>query len=145
MTEEGSGNDGGESARVHWIIGMCRREKEWIPACAGLAACLALGSSFTIRAPVSPKPAAFHERDWVLISQFDNRTGEAVLDGTLEYALTRELSNSRFVAVVPGERVHDALRLMRLPEDTPLNSSIARDKNILPRNGVARAHPGSAR
>jgi DNA-binding winged helix-turn-helix (wHTH) protein len=50
---------------------------------------------------------AFKARDWVLITAFDNRTGEPLLNGTLEYALERELSNSRFVNVVPRERVDD--------------------------------------
>ena len=36
----------------------------------------------------------FEARDWVLIVSFENRSGESVLDGTLEYALGRELCNS---------------------------------------------------
>lgn len=70
---------------------------------------------------------AFGERDWVLVSAFDNRTGEANLDGTVEFALQRELSNSGFVNVVPRERVADALRLMKLPLDTPLRGDVARE------------------
>ena len=62
-------------------------------------------------APVTDLP--FAQRDWVLITRFDNRTGESVFDGTLEYALERELSNSRFVNVVPRVRIEDALQLMK--------------------------------
>lgn len=55
----------------------------------------------------------FQGRDWVLIAAFENKTGETVLDGTLEYALERELSNSPFVNVAPRERIEDVLQLMR--------------------------------
>jgi tetratricopeptide (TPR) repeat protein len=70
---------------------------------------------------------AFKARDWVLITDFDNRTGEPVLNGTLEYALERELSNSRFVNVVPRERVEDALRLMRKPLETKIDAAVGRE------------------
>jgi len=79
----------------------------------------------------------FHERDWVLISNFENRTGEPRLDGTLEYAVERELSNSQFVNVVPPERIADALRLMRKPLDTKIDASIGRE--ICLRDGGIRA------
>ena len=79
----------------------------------------------------------FAARDWVLIARFENRTGEPLLDGTLEYALAGELSNSRFVNVVPRERVEDVLRLMKRPLDTPLDLSVARE--ICLRDGDIRA------
>ncbi len=53
---------------------------------------------------------AFEERDWVLISSFENRTGETLFDGTLEQALKHTLVNSRFVNVVPRVRIQDTLQ-----------------------------------
>ncbi|MGH9704126.1 MAG: winged helix-turn-helix domain-containing protein, partial [Candidatus Acidiferrales bacterium] len=79
----------------------------------------------------------FHERDWVLISRFENRTGEPVLDGTVEYALARELSNSSFVGLAPAERVQDVLRMMKKPGETPLSPAIARE--VCLRDGGIRA------
>ena len=58
----------------------------------------------------------------MLITQFDIRTGEDVLDGTLEYALERELNNSRFVKVIARNRVDDVLQLMQLPADTSVDT-----------------------
>jgi tetratricopeptide (TPR) repeat protein len=69
----------------------------------------------------------FQARDWVLITDFDNRTGEKLFDGTLEYALARELSNSRYVNVVPRERIGDALRLMRKPLETRVDALVGRE------------------
>ena len=79
----------------------------------------------------------FQERDWVLITAFENRTGEPLFDGTLEHALERELSHSRFANVVPTERVQDALRLMKKPLDTPLSEAVGRE--ICLRDGGIRA------
>ena len=61
----------------------------------------------------------------VLIGAFENNTGEPVLDGTLQFALERELSNSQSVHVVSPERVQDILQLMRRPADTPVDRTLA--------------------
>ncbi|MEE8200095.1 MAG: tetratricopeptide repeat protein, partial [Candidatus Acidoferrales bacterium] len=72
-----------------------------------------------------------------LIASFDNRTGEPLFDGTLEYALERELSNSRYVNVVPRPRIDDALQLMRRSLDTALTPTVAREVAL--RDGGIRA------
>src|SRR5262249_41410389 len=59
------------------------------------------------------------------------------LDGTLEYALERELSNSQFVNVVPRERTDDVLRLMRMPLGTKIDPGLGRE--ICLRDGGIRA------
>ncbi|MEX1246706.1 MAG: hypothetical protein WEF99_18325 [Thermoanaerobaculia bacterium] len=76
-------------------------------------------------------------RDWVLVAGFENRTGEKLFDGTLEYALGRELSNSRYVNVASRDRIGDTLRLMRKPPDTRLDASLARE--VCQRDGEIRA------
>jgi tetratricopeptide (TPR) repeat protein len=89
------------------------------------------------RPPGATRPVPFQARDWVLVSDFENRTGEPLFDGTLEYALTRELANSQHVNVVPRERIGDALRLMRKPVDTRLDAAVGRD--VCLRDGEIRA------
>jgi DNA-binding winged helix-turn-helix (wHTH) protein/tetratricopeptide (TPR) repeat protein len=79
----------------------------------------------------------FEPRDWVLISNFENQTGNPVLDGTLEYALERELSNSQFVNVVPRERIGDALGLMRKSPGIKIDAALGRE--ICLRDGGIRA------
>lgn len=64
---------------------------------------------------------------WMLIAGFDNRTGESVLDGAVEYALERELNNSRVVSVVPRERVADVLGLMKKSPDLPIDAALGRE------------------
>jgi tetratricopeptide (TPR) repeat protein len=80
---------------------------------------------------------AFQARDWVLVASFENRTGEPLFDGTLDYALGRELSSSRHVAVVSRDRIRDTLRLMREPLDARLDASLARE--VCLRDGEIRA------
>ena len=83
------------------------------------------------------KPLSFQERDWVLIADFENHTGESVFDGVLEYALEREISNSQFVNVVPRERIEDTLKLMRKSLDTRIDKTLGRE--ICLRDGGIKA------
>jgi hypothetical protein len=78
----------------------------------------------------------FAARDFILVTAFDNRTGESLYDGTVEYALERELSNSSFVNVVPRARIQDTLELMRRPLDTRLDAEIGRE--VAARDGNVR-------
>ena len=104
---------------------------------SAIAAALILGFIIEMFLVLRRPPIQFHSHDWVLIADFDNRTGEKLLDGTLEYALERELSNSQFAYVVPRERVQDALRLMKKPIDAKLNRATARE--VCLRDGAIKA------
>lgn len=116
-----------------------RRSERWFWATAfSVIAVVALTSSLAWRFYYSPKKTLnFGARDWVLISSFENRTGNPVLDGTVEYALEREVGNSQFVNVVSRERVGDALKLMRKPLETKIDAALGRE--ICLRDGGIRA------
>ena len=92
-----------------------------------------MGSDFSSK----PEILNFQQRDWVLIADFENRTGESVFDGVLEYALQREIINSQFVNVVPRERIQDTLQLMRKPLDTHIDPEVAREISL--RDGGIKA------
>jgi tetratricopeptide (TPR) repeat protein len=109
-----------------------RRELTWLALAAFVLIAAAVGSRL-----LRPSALPFEARDWVLIADFENRTGEEIFDGVLEYALERELSNSQFVNVVPRPRINDTLRLMRRSLATPLTSTVARE--ICLRDGGIRA------
>ncbi|MGB7624144.1 MAG: winged helix-turn-helix domain-containing protein [Terriglobia bacterium] len=84
------------------------------------------------------KPSlGFAERDWVLIADFENFTGEKVFDAALRTALERELSRSRYVNFVPQGRVFDTFGLMKRSPDTRINESVGRE--ICLRDGSIRA------
>ena len=104
-------------------------------AAAALAATTIAGVLLVVR-DQRPPALAFAAKDWVLVTAFDNRTGESVLDGALEYALERELSASPFVNVVPPLRVQDTLALMRKPWDTRIDRATGAE--IATRDGSIR-------
>ncbi len=70
---------------------------------------------------------AFYERDWILIADFANFTGQPVFDAALRTALERELSHSSFLNVVPPGRVIDTLRLMKSNLDKRITETVGRD------------------
>ncbi len=109
------------------------RRMAWaVSATVALAAAVWLGWWWARRPPLP-----FAERDWVLIASFENRSGVDDFDGTLEHVLERELSNSRYVNVVPRHRAADTLLLMRKPADTRLDADLAREVAL--RDGGVRA------
>ena len=96
-------------------------------SCLVLVAAAAWISNRSSRAASEIATLPFQARDWVLVAVFENRTGDPTLDGMLDYALERELSNSRHVNVVPRERVVDVLRLMRKPSDSRVDAALGRE------------------
>ena len=79
----------------------------------------------------------FQGAGWVLLTRFDNQTGESVFDGTLEYLLQRELVESSLVQVVSRDRIRDSLALMKKPMDSPIDQTLGRE--ICLRDGQIRA------
>ena len=110
-----------------------RRVKLAAVAGAALLAVVVGASLWQVRAP----SLDFEARDWVLIADFENQTGGAIADGTVEYALAHALGESRFVNVVPRERVVDTLGLMRRPPETAVDVAVGRE--IALRDGGIRA------
>ena len=73
----------------------------------------------------------------MLITAFENGSSEALLDGSLEAALARELSISPYVNVVPRSRVDDVLPLLGKPLDTRVDMTLGLE--ICQRDGAIRA------
>jgi tetratricopeptide (TPR) repeat protein/predicted Ser/Thr protein kinase len=77
---------------------------------------------------------AFQERDWILVTDLENLTGEAVFDGTLETALTVGLQQSQYVNVFPRLRVQETLRRMRREDVRKVDETAGRE--IALREGI---------
>ncbi len=91
-----------------------------------LVAGMAIGAWFLAQ----PKPAiAFAERDWVVVGDLRNLTGDPRLDEALEQAFRISLEQSRYVNVLGDLKVRDTLqRMQRKPDaavDRALGSEIA--------------------
>jgi Tfp pilus assembly protein PilF len=71
-------------------------------------------------APNKPRVSASSgsSKDALLLTEFDNLTGDAVFDATLKMALAFSLEQSPFLDIFADERVRQTLRLMgRLPDE----------------------------
>src|SRR5690606_17119649 len=83
-----------------------------------------------------PQPAiAFGERDWVVVADLRNLTGDAMLDDSLEQAFRISLDQSRYVNVLSDLKARDTLARMRRKPDTLLDRAVASE--IALRDGEA--------
>jgi tetratricopeptide (TPR) repeat protein/tRNA A-37 threonylcarbamoyl transferase component Bud32 len=100
----------------------------WISMVA-VAAAVVAGILFVPRPSVS-----FNERDWILITDFENLTGEDVFDRSLNTALTVSLQQSRHANVFPRSRVYEVLESMGKPKteilDEVLGSDVAQRRSV---------------
>jgi eukaryotic-like serine/threonine-protein kinase len=103
---------------------MRHRARAWISVIAGLSA-LALAMFVWLRpeAPVLP----YAERDWLLVTDFENQTGDPRFDRALLTAFTVSLEQSKFVNVFSRARVATTLERMRKPPQTRIDEAIARE------------------
>lgn len=115
-----------------------RRWRSALPvALAGVAGLLGL----MLPAPLEEPALAFKERDWVLIADFENLTGDPAFDRPLQSALALGMEQSQHVNVVPRARVREALRRMQRPDDARLDEDLASEVAI--REGVRAVIAGS--
>ena len=77
---------------------------------------------------------SFSERDWVLIADFENHTGDDVFDKSLSTAITVSIEQSRYVNVIPRQRIREALQRMKREDVTHIDETIGRE--IAEREGV---------
>jgi tetratricopeptide (TPR) repeat protein len=65
--------------------------------------------------------------DTVVITDFNNTTGDAVFDDTLRQGLEVQLEQSPFLSIISHERMRQTLRLMKHAPDERLTPASARD------------------
>ncbi len=77
----------------------------------------------------------------VVVTEFDNRTGDAAFDQTPRELISTALGQSSQVFVFPSSRVPEALRRMELPETDIVNEHVGRE--ICTREGLQSVIAGS--
>jgi serine/threonine protein kinase len=88
-------------------------------AAAALALAAIVGWFYFNREP------ALTEKDTVLLADFENKTGEEILDGTLKQALAIQLQQSPFLNLFPEPQVRQTLALMGRPPNERVTAQIA--------------------
>ncbi|MCH7874880.1 MAG: protein kinase [Gemmatimonadetes bacterium] len=76
---------------------------------AGMAVAALVGGAVML---VPSAEVPFDERDWILITSFENQTGDTVFDRALDAALTTSITQSKRVNVFPQVRIRETLRRM---------------------------------
>jgi len=74
-----------------------------------------------------PKPQIFAERDWVLIADPENTTGQPIFNDSLREALTIALQQSQYVNVLPRSRVFEALQRMKRSGVARIDENLGRE------------------
>lgn len=83
-----------------------------------LLAGLLVGGWFITR----PQPAiAFGERDWVVVGDLRNLTGDPRLDDSLEQAFRISLEQSRYVNVLSDLKMRETMQRMQRPDDAKVD------------------------
>jgi serine/threonine protein kinase/Flp pilus assembly protein TadD len=81
------------------------------------------------------------DKDTIVLADFDNKTGDAIFDGTLRQGLTVQLEQSPFLSLISEKRIRQGLRLMGQPAEAKLTPEIARE--LCQRTGSAAVLDGS--
>jgi tetratricopeptide (TPR) repeat protein len=82
----------------------------------------------------SQRVAAFAERDWLLVADFENRTADKAFNKSLDVALTVGLAQSSYVNIVTPSQIEGALRRMKIPTLERIDAATARE--IAQREGI---------
>ncbi|WWW36197.1 putative peptide modification system cyclase [Stenotrophomonas rhizophila] len=109
------------TAKASRLLPLWRR-----PAAVVAQGCVVIGILATFWFATRPEVAiAFAERDWVVLGDVRNMTGQGVLDEGMGQAFRISLEQSRYVNVLGDLKVRDTLTKMLLAEDTPVAQDVA--------------------
>jgi len=104
------------------ILGEIRRHKLGVALVLAAIVIAAVAAFFWLnRKPI------LTDKDTILLTEFDNRTGEAVFDGTLRQGLAVQLQQSPFLSLFPDNRVRHTLRLMNKSPDEQVTREVGRE------------------
>jgi serine/threonine protein kinase/tetratricopeptide (TPR) repeat protein len=67
------------------------------------------------------------DKDTIVLSDFDNKTGDPVFDDTLKQGLSVQLEQSPFLALLSDRRVNETLKLMGRPSGDRLTTEVTQE------------------
>ena len=80
-----------------------------------------------VSTPAKVSTPSTGQKDAILLTDFENLTGESVFDATLKTALTYSLIQSPFLNILSDTRVRQMLRLMGKPPETRIGKDLGRE------------------
>jgi len=106
---------------------VARPSAAWLKSAAAAVLVGAMAVAIGRFAPTDREVVPFEARDYILITDFENLTGEEVFDRSLQTALTVSIDQSRHVNVLPRRRIQGALQRMQLGDVVSLDESVGRE------------------
>jgi eukaryotic-like serine/threonine-protein kinase len=81
------------------------------------------------------------DKDTIVLSDFDNKTGDSVFDDTLRQGLSVQLEQSPFLGLISADKVNETLKLMGRPVGDRLTPEVTRE--VCQRSGSKAMLTGS--
>jgi serine/threonine protein kinase/tetratricopeptide (TPR) repeat protein len=100
-----------------------RRWKVLVPAALILVASVIGGTLYFHSRQTTTR---LTEKDTIVLSDFENKTGDSVFDDTLKQGLSVQLEQSPFLALVSDRKVNETLKLMGRPAGDRLTPEVTR-------------------
>jgi len=97
--------------------------KTLLPVAVLLAAAAVAGVFYYRSRPAAP----LTEKDTVVLTDFDNTTGDPVFDDALKQALAVDLGQSPFINILSDRRIGETLQLMGRAANVRVTSDVARE------------------
>ena len=101
-----------------------RRWKVLVPAVVILVAA-AIAGTFYFRSRQTT--TRLTDKDTIVLSDFDNKTGDSVFDDTLKQGLSVQLEQSPFLALISEDKVNETLKLMGRPAGDRLTPEVTHE------------------
>ncbi len=111
------------------ILGKRKGVLAWVEHWKALAVTVAVTALVTgaVLFFSSGQAPALSEKDTIVLSDFDNKTGDPVFDDTLKEALAVNLNQSPFLNILSERKTAATLRLMGREPEQPVKGEIARE------------------
>lgn len=87
---------------------------------------LALSSVASFLYVNRPKPTVLTDKDVILLTEFENHTGEVLFDGALRQGLALQLQQSPFLETLSELRLRETLGWLKHAPDTPVTRELGR-------------------
>jgi hypothetical protein len=120
-----------------YIVSKFKSHKKSAALAAGLLVVAVAAAIFLLLKPAS----ALTDKDTILLTDFDNKTGDTVFDGALRQGLAVHLGQSPFLNIFADDRVRETLRLMNRAPDERVTPAMGRE--ICQRQGLKAMLTGS--
>jgi tetratricopeptide (TPR) repeat protein len=117
---------------AEYIVNQVKLHKRGVLVVLGVLALAAFATLFWYLK--HPRVPPLTDKDTILLTEFENKTGEDVFDGTLRQGLAVQLQQSPFLDIFPETRTRATLQLMSLSPDERVTAERARE--ICQRQGL---------